>query len=120
MCGCITEDHINVCPTCGNTAFSPIMYQQQTYNNQPNYNNQPTPSITAPQPAKPKKRSKLFIILPIFLAVMVIVIAVELITLSKYRKAQTARYQITPQMATKTSLPLSLMARTITQTMPAQ
>lgn len=87
MCGCITEDHINVCPTCGNTAFSPIMYQQQTYNNQPNYNNQPTPSITATQPAKPKKISKLFIVLPIFLAVMVIVIAVELITLSKYRKS---------------------------------
>ncbi len=87
MCGCITEDHINVCPTCGNTTFSPIMYQHQAYNNQPNYDNQPTPNITAGQPVKPKKRSKLFIVLPIFLAVMVIVIAVELITLSKYRKS---------------------------------
>ena len=43
--------------------------------------------ITAGQHVKPKKRSKLFIVLPIFLAVMVIVIAVELITLSKYRKS---------------------------------
>lgn len=91
VCGYVTEDYINVCPTCGNQIFTQITYQQQPYNfTPPPHQEQLHPafqSISSRQPSKPKKKPKLPIVLPIFLAVMVIVITVAFFTLIKYRKS---------------------------------